>query len=206
MHGQTSNQDAIATAGGFADPVFDSQAVFSAIMNVFARPGTVADLGCRATAPAPLAPASAACLAALADFDTPVWLDTVLGDAPGLGAWISFQTGSPLTNKPDDASFAILADGAALLDLERFAIGTPSYPDRSATLIVQLEALEGGAPLVLSGPGIETTSTLAPRGLPQGFAALWAKNNALFPLGIDLLLVDGSRVLALPRTTRIREG
>lgn len=206
MHGPISNHDAISTAGGFADPVFDSQAVFSAIMNVFARPGTVADLGSRAMAPAPLAPASAACLAALADFDTPVWLDVALGDAPGLGAWVSFQTGSPLTDKAGYACFAVLSDGAALLDLDRFAIGTPSYPDRSATLIVQLEALEGGAPLFLSGPGIETTSTVAPRGLPQGFAALWAKNNALFPLGVDLLLVAGSRALALPRTTRIQEG
>jgi alpha-D-ribose 1-methylphosphonate 5-triphosphate synthase subunit PhnH len=32
------------------------------------------------------------------------------------------------------------------------------------------------------------------------------RNNALFPLGVDLVLVAGARVIALPRTTRIREG
>jgi alpha-D-ribose 1-methylphosphonate 5-triphosphate synthase subunit PhnH len=206
MHGAAGRTDAIATAGGFADPVFDSQAVFSAIMNAFARPGTVADLGGRAAAPAPLMPAPAAFLAALADFDTAVWLDETLRNAPALREWMSFQTGAPLTGEAEAASFAVLADAAGLLEMERFAIGTPNYPDRSATLVVQVEALQGGAPLTLSGPGIETVATVAPRGLPDGFAALWARNNALFPLGVDLLLVAGTLAMALTRTTRVREG
>lgn len=206
MHGPVSNHDATATAGGFSDPVFDSQAVFSAIMNAFARPGTVADLGGRAAAPAPLAPAASAFLAALADFDTAVWLDEAMRVAPGLPEWISFQTGAPLTLKPDAAGFAVLSSASGVLKLDRFAVGTPNYPDRSTTLVVQVEALEGGAPLTLSGPGIEATATIAPRGLPADFAALWARNNALFPLGIDLLLVSGALAMALPRTTRVREG
>lgn len=40
-------------------------------------------------------------------------------------------------------------------------------------------------------------------GLPQDFAAQWRENGALFPLGIDLLLVADGKVAALPRTTRI---
>ncbi|MER2635427.1 MAG: phosphonate C-P lyase system protein PhnH [Rhizobiaceae bacterium] len=199
------HHDAAATAGGFSDPVFDSQAVFAAIMNAFARPGTVADLNGRASAPAPLADAAAAFLAALADFDTPVWLDVTLRAAPGLREWIAFQTGAPLTDTPDAAAFAVFSGAAGLTAMERFAIGTPAYPDRAATLVVQVEALAGGAPLTLSGPGIETTATIAPRGLPERFATLWTRNNALFPLGVDLLLVSGSRALALTRTTRIRE-
>lgn len=200
------DHDAIATAGGFADPVFDSQAVFSAVMNAFARPGTVADFGNRAAAPAPLMPATAAFLAALADFDTPIWLDDTLRAAHGLREWISFQTGASLTDRAEDAGFVVLSGTGELLDIERFAIGTPNYPDRSATLIAQVEAMEGGTPLVLSGPGIETTAIVSPRGLPQNFSTLWARNNALFPLGVDLLLVRGAQALALTRTTRVREG
>jgi alpha-D-ribose 1-methylphosphonate 5-triphosphate synthase subunit PhnH len=191
----------LATSGGLTDPVFDSQAIFSALMNAFARPGTIADLGTRAVAPAPLMPA--AFIAAMADFDTRIWLDEALSGAEGLGEWISFQTGAVLADAPEAADFALLTE---LAEIERFAIGTPAFPDRSATLIVQIEALEGGAGLTLTGPGIETERGIAPCGLPRDFAAIWLRNNALFPLGVDLVLVAGARVIALPRTTRIREG
>ena len=193
----------LATRGGLAEPVFDSQAIFSALMDAFARPGTIADLGSRAEAPAPLMPAAAAFVAAMADFDTSVWLDETLCRAEGLREWISFQTGAALADAPDAADFALLSE---LVEMERFAIGTPSYPDRSATLIVQIEALEGGAELALTGPGIEGERAIAPRGLPRDFATIWSRNNALFPLGVDLVLVSGARAIALPRTTRIREG
>jgi len=196
----------LATTGGLKDPVFDSQAIFCAVMNAFAHPGAIADLGERATAPAPLMPAAAAFIAAMADFDTPVWLDETLRSAAGLREWISFQSGAPLTGRADAAAFAVLSDPDGLVEVDRFAVGTPAYPDRSATLIVQVEALDGGEPLTLAGPGIETEREIAPRGLPGGFLSIWSRNGALFPLGVDLLLVSGARAIALPRTTRIREA
>ncbi|TKT74649.1 phosphonate C-P lyase system protein PhnH [Aquamicrobium sp. LC103] len=201
-----THSEAVATEGGFADPVFDSQAVFAAIMDAFARPGKIVDLGARATAPAPMPAAAAAFIATLADFDTPIWLDEGLGQVPGLVPWISFHTGAPLAGKPDAARFAVLSDARELLDLGRFALGTPEYPDRSATIIAVLEGLDGGERLVLSGPGIEHEAFMEPRGLPSGFLAAVARNNALFPLGVDILLVAGAKALALARTTRIRSA
>ena len=88
----------------------------------------------------------------------------------------------------------------------RFALGTPDYPDRSATLLLPVLSLTNGAPLALTGPGIETDRTIAPAGLPAGFLPVMAQNHAGFPLGFDLVLVAGEDALALPRTTRIREG
>lgn len=193
--------DIVATEGGFADPVFDSQAVFSAVMNAFARPGTIVDLGDRVRVPVPLAPAAAAILAALADFDTPVWLDAG-AEVAGLGNWIAFQTGAPLTRDPGAAQFAVLSDPADLA-FERFSAGTPEYPDRSTTVIITVDGLEDGPALTLTGPGIEARAVIAPSGLAEAFLAEWGRNNSLFPRGIDLALVCGSRLLALPRTTRI---
>jgi len=195
-----------AAQGGFAAPVFGAQAVFGAVMNAFARPGVVVDLGGFVAAPPPLPPAAAAVLAALADFDTPIWLDAPLRAAPEPAAWLTFQTGAPLTEVPGRAAFAVLSDAAGLAAIERFPVGTAEYPDRSATLIVATEGLEGGPPLALAGPGIETTRTIAPKGLPATFLAIRRHNHGLFPRGIDLLLVDGSKGLALPRTTRVREA
>ena len=193
--------DTVATEGGFADPVFDAQAIFSAVMSAFARPGTIVDLGDRVRVPAPLATAAAAILAALADFDTPVWLDAGT-EVSGLGYWIAFQTGAPLTRDPGAAQFAVLSDPADLA-FERFSAGTPEYPDRSATVIITVEGLEDGPALTIAGPGIETQAIIGPSGLGEAFLAEWKRNNALFPRGIDLALVCGSRLLALPRTTRI---
>lgn len=198
-----TRSDSVAVEGGLADPVFDSQAIFSLIMNAFARPGTIVGLGDRVTAPAPVVPAAAAFLATLADFDTPVWLDEPLKQAEGLAAWIAFQTGAPLTENPEAARFAVLADAQSAAELDRFAIGTPAYPDRSATVLVPVEDLEGGAPLTLAGPGIEGQARIAPRGLPSACLAAAARNAALFPLGLDFVLVCGTRALALPRTTGI---
>lgn len=190
--------------GGFADPVFDAQAAFTAIMGGFARPGTIVDLGGLARPPAPVPPAAGAFLAALADYDTPVWLDeTALG--AGVAEWLTFHTGAAIVADPAAAAFALACDPSALPALSIFAIGTADFPDRSATLILCLPDLRGGAALTLTGPGIETEAHAGPLGLPDGFLAQWADNRGLYPCGIDVLLVAGSEALGLPRTTQITE-
>ena len=202
----TSDRDDLNRSGiegGFTDPVFDSQAIFSAVMQALSRPGTTVDLGARVKAPHVLAPAAASILAALADYDTPVWLDEGLRHDGEASRWVSFQTGAILVADPAKARFAVCSAHAPLPHLSTFAIGTSDYPDRSTTLIVMLEALGGGTALQLSGPGIETTATIAPRTLSPVFFADWAINNALFPRGVDVLLVAGSQAIGLPRTTRI---
>ncbi|MBP7649424.1 MAG: phosphonate C-P lyase system protein PhnH, partial [Phenylobacterium sp.] len=77
------------------------------------------------------------------------------------------------------------------------------YPDRSTTLVIQLPALEGGAPVVLTGPGIKTEMALALAGLPDGFWAQVQANHEQFQFGLDFIFVAGDRVTALPRSTRV---
>ncbi|KAB0677374.1 phosphonate C-P lyase system protein PhnH [Aureimonas leprariae] len=200
----SASLSASAVAGGFRNPVFDAQTAFRRIMDAFARPGTIADLGNFVEAPPALPPAAAALVATLADADVAVFLD-----APGTGdaaAWIAFQTGAAIAAAPADAVFVVLAPASDPAGWGRFPIGTDSYPDRSATLLLPVEALEGGAPLRLSGPGIESSEVVAPRGLPDGFLASRAANATLFPRGHDLVLVAGARLLALPRTTSVKEA
>ncbi|WP_062207471.1 phosphonate C-P lyase system protein PhnH [Aureimonas sp. AU12] len=195
--------DAAAVAGGLADPVMGSQGIFRALMTAMAEPGTIAEFGALVAAPAALAPAAAAILAALADPDTPVWLEEADEAAH---RWLRFQTGAPIAQTPAGATFAVLSPGSSPARWRDFAVGTQEYPDRSATLILPVAWLEGGPPLDLAGPGIETRRTIAPSGLPVGFHEAMTANRRGFPLGFDLVLVAGSRAIALPRTTRIEEA
>jgi alpha-D-ribose 1-methylphosphonate 5-triphosphate synthase subunit PhnH len=195
--------DTSAVEGGLRDPVYDAQAIFRALMKAFAEPGTVADFGSRVSAPAPLEPAAAAILAALADGDTPVWMVEPEGAA---ARWLRFQTSAPVTTDAAQARFAVLPEGDDPARWGEFPMGTPDYPDRSATLLLPVRSFSGGASLVLTGPGIETERRVAPAGLPAGFLPALERNRAAFPLGLDLVLVCGTAALALPRTTRIREG
>ena len=73
-------------------------------------------------------------------------------------------------------------------------------------LILQVAALEQAPGLTLAGPGIERTHALRVDGLPPGFWAAREKLRPLFPRGIDLILCAGTRLAALPRTTRVTEG
>jgi alpha-D-ribose 1-methylphosphonate 5-triphosphate synthase subunit PhnH len=88
-------------------------------------------------------------------------------------------------------------------DFAVFAQGTAEYPDRSATLILQVESLKGGPKLVLKGPGIKDLANISPHPLPADFVARMRANRALFPRGVDLILVAGTSILGLPRSTRV---
>ncbi|WP_292900007.1 phosphonate C-P lyase system protein PhnH [Nitratireductor sp.] len=195
--------DSIAIEGGFQKPVFDAQTVFRAIMQAMAEPGTIHRGMALAKPPAPLTPEAAAVALALCDQDTPVWLDSSLAAEDAVRAWLAFHTGAPLANTPADAHFAFSADPEHLIGLENFAQGSQEYPDRSATLVLQVSDLSGGEGLVLAGPGIESVARLAPRPLPRHFIRQWAQNHARFPRGVDLILVSRKGLAALPRSTRI---
>ena len=191
-------------ASGFTDAVFDSQDAFRRVLAALSRPGRVETLRRLPECPPSLAPAVAAIALTLFDFDTPVWLDTVAG-AVSNEVFLRFHCGCPVAEQPELARFAIVGDAAAMPRLAAFHPGDALYPDQSATVIVQLPALDGGPQVALSGPGIENVETIAPRGLPSWFWADWVNNAALYPQGIDILLVAGNAVLGLPRSVRAKE-
>ena len=61
---------------GLADPVFDSQKIFRAVLDATSHPGRVVSVPLPVEPPAPLRPATASLCLALVDLDTPLWLDT----------------------------------------------------------------------------------------------------------------------------------
>jgi len=198
--------DTLAIEGGFADPVLAGQRGFKAVMDALARPGTIQHLPGEAAPPALLPRGLAEIALTLCDHDSPIWLDPILAAEPVVADWLAFHTGAPRVATPGAADFAFVIAEKHLPKLSEFAVGTDEYPDRSATICLAVTALAGGPDLTLRGPGIKDRAIVSPLGLPGDFLAQWADNRALFPRGIDLLLVAPEGLIGLPRSTRISTG
>jgi alpha-D-ribose 1-methylphosphonate 5-triphosphate synthase subunit PhnH len=151
---------------------------------------------------APLHRGTIALLLALADFETPLWLSPPACNDAVLGA-IRFHCGSPIVTDPSRAAFVVAANAAERPRLDALDLGSDLYPERAATLILQVDGLGVGREIVLAGPGIDGTARLAVDGLDEAF---WAERNALeilSPRGLDVILVDGEAVAAIPRSTAV---
>lgn len=192
--------------GGFSEVVLQSQVVFRTIMDAMAQPGTIQTLDPCLKPPEPLSPVMAAIACTVADADVPIWLDEELAASPDVKSWLAFQTGAPITRDADEAGFALVTDQEKMPSFERFALGTQEYPDRSTTIVLQVNSLTAGAPHSLAGPGIQDTIVFAPAPLPRDFLRQWASNHACFPRGIDLIIAGPDAVACLPRSTRILSG
>lgn len=185
-----------ALTGGFDDAPVQSARAFRSALSVLARPGRIETIS-GGSAPAPVSTAAATLLLTLCDRETPLFLAPG-HDSQAVGDWVAFHIGSPLVG-PGEAVFA-LGRWPALMPLDAYACGTSEYPDRSATLIVEVDSLAAtGA--VLRGPGIESETRLS---LPETRA--FRANRALFPQGLDFYFTDADRLAALPRSTIVEDG
>lgn len=189
-------------AGGFADPVMDSQAVFRTLLEAMAAPLTTHSLGSKGRHLPPHHPAALAICLALLDLDTPLWIQPGAPGETALQAFLKFHCGCPLVERTEAARFALIHDPLAMPPLSAFDHGTAEYPDRSATLIIQtagFDAAQGGN---FRGPGIRQRNRLGIAGLPAGFWDGLAAANAAFPLGLDCIFTAGDTICAAPRTTQ----
>ncbi len=185
----------------FADPTSESQFIFRKLLDAMSRPGTLHDLSGAPNPPPGVSRAAAAIILTLSDQDAPLWLDPALrgGEAE---TWFRFHCGAPLVTDPAAAAFAMITCDPSGADMRIFNQGDAKYPDRATTVILELPSLETGEAVTLSGPGIRTTTTVAPAALDAAFWRERAEVVSKFQFGIDLFFTSGDRLFAMPRTTR----
>lgn len=186
---------------GFADATLESQAVFRHGLAALSRPGAILECGDVPAPPPGVHAAANALLLALLDQDCRLWLSASFNGA--VAGYLRFHTGCILVGEPGYADFALVAAPAELPALGNFDAGTDEFPERAATLIVQVDAVSGGGDWRLSGPGIRGEARLHAAGLDAAFLVQWRRNATIFPRGVDLFLASGTRLCGLPRTTRI---
>ena len=188
---------------GFAEKVLSAQSTFRSVMDAMARPGSVQRIAAAAGTPAAMMRGTAAIALTLFDHDTPLWLDPLMSETSEVTKWLKFHTGAPVIADSSICSFALIGDARALPSLDRFAFGSSEYPDRSTTLILQVESLTQGSVLELRGPGIDGVAMLQATIQPTDLFERLAINAALFPRGMDVVLVHDDAIVAIPRTTRL---
>jgi len=201
---------------GFADPVHGAQQAFRALLGAMAEPGRVhalPDAAIAGLAPQdadlrpPLDIALAATLLTLLDADTPVHLAGAL-DTDDARAWLRFHTGARVSPQVAAMTAARACDVDAAL-WNALDLGTDEAPQASATLFVEVDGLseqpmERAVALKLRGAGIETSRDLAVAGLSAAFWRWRAALHAELPRGIDVVLLCGTRLAAIPRSTHVQ--
>jgi alpha-D-ribose 1-methylphosphonate 5-triphosphate synthase subunit PhnH len=186
---------------GLADPAHDAQQLFRAILNAASHPRRIVSLPAAPAGPGTMSAAATAYLLTLADRDTPVWVADAF-DRPEVRDFLRFHAGAPIVAKRAEAAFAVLAS-ATPQPFEGFNLGSDAYPDRSATLIVEVPDLRGGPARQWHGPGIDGRATVAVAGLTEHFWQDWAANHGLFPCGVDIVFTAGTELCALPRSVAV---
>lgn len=200
---------ALATLGrGFDEPAHAAQQVFRALLEAMSRPGRIQTLPADVLddiEPPGLGRGLTALLLTLLDAETSAWLGAPLASRAAAD-YLRFHTGVRMHDTPDTAAFAVVGALSAQPDLwSRLMRGSDAAPQEGATLIVELPALHDGtaAPLALRGPGIADVHRLSAGGLDPRF---WTARESLqneYPRGVELILVCGDRIAALPRTSRV---
>ncbi len=196
----------VSLGAGFSNEAFGSQAAFRAVLQALSHPGRGVAVEHDAQTPAVGHAASAVVLLALLDSDCTLWISPRLA-ASDTGAWLRFHTGCTLVSDPAKARFVWVAQGDALPALHSLAQGSDTYPDQSATCVVDVAQAYVAAPTAadawrLAGPGIQGVSALQVEGLSNDFEAQWAANHVVFPRGVDVLLGTAGHIVGLPRTTQ----
>lgn len=185
----------------FTLPVQDAQQSFRRLLKAMSEPGVIVSLHQLKHGWQPLNLATTSVLLTLADNDTPVWLSGAINNDI-VSSNLRFHTNAPLVEQPQQAVFAVADGKISHEQLNELSSGTSVAPETSATLILQVASLSGGRMLRLTGAGIADERMVAPL-LPECIIHELTERPHPFPLGIDLILTCGERLLAIPRTTHV---
>lgn len=198
----TSSSVIAQISAGFADRVHDAQTAFRSVLDALSRPGRSFSIGSPVKG-LPLGSAMAHLLLTLTDENTPVWWQFKEGAG---AAWLRFHTSAPAVLEPNTAAFAVVVDVGHMPPLDTFSEGSLASPERSTTLLVEVQSLHEGPDVEWRGPGIEDLQIVRIAGLQDDFWTQWKANQAAFPQGVDIVFTCGNAAIGLPRTTRMRRS
>lgn len=162
-----------------------TNATYDALMWALSRPGLIRDLP---------APGAEGLIDALIDREC-----AVHAGSPDLCAYAA-QTGAAIVPLAK-ADHVILPDAQTPAMLRDLRQGSDMHPEEGATLIL-MATLGTGQALRLTGPGVDGHIDVRVDGLADGFWQM-RRDVMRYPMGFEIFLIDGSRVMGLPRSTTV---
>lgn len=187
---------------GLDSSVHEAQQIFRLLMDAMAKPGLVVEV----PSDVQFGEVSAAVtqlLLTLSDNSTPCFLSQRYLNDDHFVENFRFHCAAPITQTRELADFALIS-GEEATTFCGFAMGEGSYPDKSASIIIEVDSLESGIECLLTGPGIQTSSSANIKGLSDELLMALISGRGTFPQGVDLYLSSGHQIMAIPRTTRIQ--
>lgn len=162
-----------------------TNAVYEALMWALSRPGLVRNLPDRGVAQV---------VETLIDMECAVHCDTEEMRGP-IG-----RCGASIVD-PEQADHLFFARQPEPEILRQLRMGTDLHPEDGATLIGTARLGEGSR-LRLTGPGCDGPVAIAVKGLSPAF---WAERARIsrYPLGFEMFLIDGDRVVGVPRSVQV---
>jgi alpha-D-ribose 1-methylphosphonate 5-triphosphate synthase subunit PhnH len=186
----------------FEQPVHQAQQTFRCLLSAMAEPLLPRPLPVLPPPLPGLMAGSAALLYTLIDQEVSWWSPEL---PPDTLASLTFHTGTKRAATPDEADFVLVPRGHAMPDLAALKAGSVDYPDRSATLLIEVDDFDTQQ-VAASGPGIAGVRRFGANGLPRDFWRQWQDNHSRFPQGVDVLLISEQAVAGLPRSTALQEA
>lgn len=185
------------------DPVLRHTAVFRRLLQVSSRPGNVvslADLIRPDQLIKTLNPLIELITLTLCDVETSFCFSSNQTAAHQLA-----QLSASHLVSPEQADLIVILLGDDPLPLiETAKTGDLISPDRSASLLIEVEKLSADQDYALSGPGIKDITHMGITGLDRAWVQAFTDKNSEFPCGIDLFLIDQyANLSAIMRTTKV---
>ena len=204
------NIDLSEVGAGFNNSTLGSQESFRCALKALSQPGQRVALEIEIDHPTVAHQSSCAVMLSLLEPGTLLWLSPGLRNT-AVAPWIVFHTNCQITANPKNAEFAWIKSWSEVPLLEEFSVGSDEYPDQSTTCIIETseysQRQESRLQLVLTGPGIQTSTLVKGLAIPEEqlktFATQWANNHRQFPRGVDVLLTVPQALYGLPRTTSL---
>jgi alpha-D-ribose 1-methylphosphonate 5-triphosphate synthase subunit PhnH len=187
---------------GFDDSAHGSQQTFRAIFAAMEHPGQLVTIRENPIAPEVFNSASAATCLTLLSYETPVWTDVDWRN-PAIN-WLQFGCGSAVVTEPCMANFAIITKPATMPPLDCFRVGRYEYPEKSTTIIVQVDDILPGTANKYSNLFVDNTAQLDLKGVPNKFWNQWQQLSGLYPVGIDIFFTCDDVLIALPKIKWIK--
>ena len=197
----------------FIDESTDSQVVFRNILKVMSEPGTIIDFSKNSElydthSSIKIQKNKLSCLWSVAqtllDSDCSVFVcDSV--DDKSFTQSLSFFTGVSFSRDIRSADF-IFMSMHELKDLNDFNLGGIEKPHLSSTVLIYVDSITAADQIILSGPGIKDSRSLALAGLDAEKIDLLKNNHKLYPCGIDFIFCSETSMTAISRSTKIKSG